>query len=118
MIIPVPSSSARGTISAASMPQPRGAMKSDPPVLRSTYRADETARHNAMTLRDTGQPYDVFLCHNSREKPAVRTINERLRQEYGLRTYLDEAKLVGGEDWEPSILSALAASSACAVIFG
>jgi hypothetical protein len=61
---------------------------------------------------------DVFRCHNSQEKDAVRIINEILRQEYGLSTYLDEATLVGGEAWEQAIQGALARSKACAVIVG
>jgi hypothetical protein len=71
-----------------------------------------------MALSDSEKPYDVFLCHNSHDKPAVRTINERLRQEYGLRTYLDEATLIGGEAWEQSVQEALADAAACAVIVG
>jgi hypothetical protein len=69
-----------------------------------------------MTTEQPGQSYDVFLCHNSNDKAAVRTINETLRQEYGLQTYLDEATLVGGEAWEQSIQDALARAKACAVI--
>ena len=61
---------------------------------------------------------DVFLCHNSKEKEAVRVINEILRQEYGLNTYLDESTLVSGEEWEAAIQGALARAKACAVIVG
>jgi WD40 repeat protein len=64
------------------------------------------------------QPYDVFLCHNSHDKAAVRIVNEALRQEYNLNTFLDEATLVGGEAWEQSIQAALARAKACAVIVG
>jgi len=61
---------------------------------------------------------DVFLCHNSQDKEAVRTINQILRQFYGLSTYLDEGSLVGGEEWERAIQAALARSRSCAVIVG
>jgi WD40 repeat protein len=61
---------------------------------------------------------DVFLCHNSQEKEAVRVINEALRQQYGLKTYLDEATLVPGAAWERAIQGALARSKSCAVIVG
>ena len=64
------------------------------------------------------QPYDVFLCHNSREKEAVRIINEALRQEFSLNTFLDEATFAGGEAWEQSIETALAGAKTCAVIVG
>ena len=62
--------------------------------------------------------YDVFLCYNKKEKPAVRVINESLRQEYGLRTFLDESTFVGGEEWEDSIQTAMAQSKTCAILLG
>jgi len=62
--------------------------------------------------------YDLFLCHNSQDKPAVRAINEVLRQEYDLRTFLDESTLVGGEEWAAVIRDALADSAGCAVLLG
>jgi hypothetical protein len=43
-----------------------------------------------IALSDAAKQFDVFLCHNSRDKPEVRTINEALRQEHGLRTYRRE----------------------------
>lgn len=61
---------------------------------------------------------DVFLCHNSQEKEAVRVINEAIRQQYGLKTYLDEAKHVPGGVWERTLQDALARSKSCAVIVG
>src|SRR4030095_3001192 len=71
-----------------------------------------------MSIAATPSGYEVFLCHNSQDKDAVRTINEILRQEFGLSTYLDEAALVGGEAWEQGIQSALSSARACAVIVG
>lgn len=71
-----------------------------------------------MATAATSPAYDVFLCHNSKDKDAVRTINEILRQEFGLSTYLDEAAIVGGDLWEQGIQSALAAARACLVIVG
>ncbi len=62
--------------------------------------------------------YDVFLCHNSQDKPAVREINEVLRQQFDLQTFLDESTLVGGEQWAAGIASALASSASCAVLLG
>jgi WD40 repeat protein len=62
--------------------------------------------------------YDVFLCHNSQDKPAVREINEVLRQEFDLQTFLDESTLVGGQEWAAAIANALAGSACCAVVLG
>lgn len=71
-----------------------------------------------MSISSAALTYEVFLCHNSKEKAAVRAINEVLRQQYGLRTYLDESELIGGQAWERAIEAALAAARACAVIVG
>jgi hypothetical protein len=64
------------------------------------------------------QNYDVFLCHNSLEKPAVREVYEVLRNQRGLAAFLDESQLVGGEQWEKHIATALAGSRTLAVMLG
>ena len=64
------------------------------------------------------QEYAVFLCHNSEDKAVVRNINEALRQEYNLRTFLDESRLVAGEEWERSIQAAMSESGSCAIMLG
>jgi hypothetical protein len=42
--------------------------------------------------------FDVFLCHNSRDKPAVKGIGEQLRDR-GLNPWLDEWHLRPGDVW-------------------
>ena len=42
--------------------------------------------------------FDVFLCHNSKDKPAVRALGERLR-DAGFRPWLDEWELEAGGFW-------------------
>jgi TIR domain len=42
--------------------------------------------------------FDVFLSHNSKDKPAVRQIAEALEGR-GLRVWLDERELVPGRRW-------------------
>jgi WD40 repeat protein len=64
------------------------------------------------------ESYDVFLCHNSLEKPAVREIHEVLRNQRGLTAYLDESVLIGGQAWEQNIAGALAQSRSLAVMLG
>jgi hypothetical protein len=46
-----------------------------------------------------GRKYDVFLCHNSSDKPAVRAINEKLKTA-GISTWLDEDEFVHGDIWQ------------------
>src|ERR1700685_3843059 len=62
--------------------------------------------------------YEVFLCHNSKDKEQIRRVNEQLRHQFGVQTFLDESVLVGGEQWEQTINRALAGSRTCAITLG
>ena len=46
--------------------------------------------------------FDVFLCHNDDDKPAVRWVAERLR-ERGIRPWLDEVDLRPGYRWQEEL---------------
>ncbi len=48
----------------------------------------------------------VFLCHSSSDKPAVRRLYNRLNRE-GIDTWLDEKKLMPGQDWNLEITKAV-----------
>jgi tetratricopeptide (TPR) repeat protein len=61
--------------------------------------------------------YDVFLSHNSRDKPQVEALAHRL-SERGLIPFLDRWCLVPGEPWQEAIEEALRASASCAVFLG
>lgn len=56
----------------------------------------------------------VFLCHSSADKPAVRDLYKRLRQD-GLRPWFDEEDLVPGEDWDQAIRQAVRSADCVAV---
>jgi hypothetical protein len=81
----------------------------------------------AMAARLTGNPfrvralastdYDVFLCHRSGDKALVRDINRRLLQR-GIRTWLDEDQLLGGDRWQEVIQTQLASINSAAVFVG
>ena len=58
---------------------------------------------------------DIFLCHNSRDKPVVRQVAEGLELEFGLPHFLDAYAIPTGEAFLPWIERALATSSGCAV---
>ena len=51
----------------------------------------------------------VFLCHASDDKPAVRALYQRLRAE-GIDPWLDEEKLLPGQDWRREIQKAVRSS--------
>src|SRR5262249_23544446 len=59
--------------------------------------------------------YDVFLCHNSADKPAVESVAGHLKQEIGIEPFLDKWCLVPGEPWQEGIEEALDQSATCAV---
>lgn len=66
----------------------------------------------------SGKTYDVFMSHNSQDKPAVERLAVRLEDEAGLKPFLDKWHLVPGEPWQEALEVALDASSTCVVCLG
>jgi len=62
--------------------------------------------------------YDVFLSHNSQDRPAVDLLARRLMDEAGLQPFLDQWHLVPGEPWQEAIEEALEQSETVAVFVG
>jgi formylglycine-generating enzyme required for sulfatase activity len=52
----------------------------------------------------------VFLCHASSDKQAVRQLYAQLSAEFWIRPWLDEEDLVGGQTWEREITNAVKSS--------
>jgi hypothetical protein len=50
---------------------------------------------------------NVFLCHSSNDKPAIRDLYERFRHTSGIDPWLDEEKLLPGSDWDLEIRKAV-----------
>jgi GTPase SAR1 family protein/nucleotide-binding universal stress UspA family protein len=61
--------------------------------------------------------FDVFLCHNWNDKPAVRELARRLR-ERGLRPWLDERELQPGLPWQRALEDQIRSIPAAMVIVG
>ena len=61
--------------------------------------------------------FDVFLSHNSRDKPVVERIAERLQQA-GLEPWLDVWCLTPGGRWQGELAQGMDASASCAVFVG
>jgi hypothetical protein len=57
--------------------------------------------------------YDVFLSHNSQDKPAVEILARRLTDEASLRPFLDKWHLVPGEPWQEALEEALDIAYLC-----
>ncbi len=58
----------------------------------------------------------VFLCHSSKDKPAVRELYQKLRAETWIDPWLDEEKLFPGQDWHEEIEKAVEATDVVVVL--
>jgi hypothetical protein len=59
-----------------------------------------------LALEDIVYPLRIFLCHASSDKPAVRELCGSLRGE-GYNPWLDEQRLLPGQDWNLEIANAV-----------
>src|SRR5687767_4798139 len=55
----------------------------------------------------TNRPLKVFLCHASSDKPIVREIYRQLNTEEWIDVWLDELKLLPGQEWDMEIEKAV-----------
>ncbi|MFY9825141.1 MAG: tetratricopeptide repeat protein [Thermoanaerobaculia bacterium] len=63
------------------------------------------------------ETFDVFLSHNSKDKPIVRQIGEALRAR-GLEVWFDEWSLIPGRRWIPELEKAIQTTKSAAVLVG
>src|SRR4051812_1602398 len=61
--------------------------------------------------------FDVFLSHNSKDKPAVRELAEALRDRE-LNVWLDEWELIPGQPWQEAIEEVIQTTRSAAVLVG
>ena len=61
--------------------------------------------------------YDVFLCHNSKDKGAVKAIAQKLR-EHGILPWLDEWELMPGQNWYNTVRQQISTMHSAAVFIG
>jgi len=59
----------------------------------------------------------IFLCHNSKDKEAVRTLNKAITM-YKVNTWFDEEQIKAGDSWVEKLQSVIAEINACLVIVG
>lgn len=67
--------------------------------------------------REYHRAFDVFLCHNSEDKPAVRHIKSAL-QAGGISTWLDEEQLPLGRPWQAELEREIGLVRSAAVFVG
>lgn len=68
-------------------------------------------------LSPTHTDFDVFLCHNSEDKPEIRTISEQLKL-HGIRPWLDEDELRPGLAWQDTLEQQIPVIKTAAVFVG
>jgi hypothetical protein len=61
--------------------------------------------------------FDVFLCHNSEDEPAVREICQRLVRE-GIKPWLDAAQIRPGTTWQTALGEQIDSINSAAVFVG
>ena len=61
--------------------------------------------------------FDVFLCHNGRDKPTVRQLGDELKKR-GLTVWLDEWQLVPGHPWQEALGDIILTGKSAAVLVG
>jgi TIR domain len=61
--------------------------------------------------------FDVFLCHNSEDKPAVREIAQKLSEE-NIKAWLDEADIRAGSFWDTAIGQQIETAKSAAFFVG
>lgn len=59
---------------------------------------------------NTSRKLHVFLCHASQDKPVVRELYQKLANEGWIDPWLDEEKLLPGQDWDMEIEKAVEAA--------
>ena len=90
----------------------------DAVVLAAVEReAKRLAGRQELDRKRAAAEFDVFLCHNTSDKPAVKRIAERL-EEQGVLAWLDEWELPPGQPWQPLLEKQIANIKSAAVFVG
>jgi len=83
----------------------------------STYSRRHTDILEHLKKRNQKTSFDVFLCHNSEDKPKIREIKELLQKEK-VRTWFDEDQLALGSLWQIELENQINEISNVAVFVG
>ena len=67
--------------------------------------------------KSQAETFDVFLCHNSEDKPGVREISRKLVRE-GIKPWLDEEQIRPGTTWQTALGEQIESVNSVAVFVG
>jgi len=105
---------AAATPSAAS---PAAAPASVSPSATPTPPSREALAERLLERKRAEGRFDVFLCHNSADKPAVKAVARALRSR-GVLPWLDEWELPPGQPWQPLLEKQIGQIRSAAVFVG
>lgn len=86
-------------------------------AVSSPRAAAESAFAEALRSKREAGRFDVFLCHNSADKPAVKRLGEGLKAR-GLLPWLDEWELPPGQAWQELLERQIQRIGSAAVCIG
>ena len=87
------------------------------PSVPSAGCAAPSAAATALRSKRDANRFDVFLCHNSADKPAVKLIGARLKT-HGILPWLDEWELPPGQPWQALLEQQITRIGSAAVFIG
>jgi TIR domain len=113
-----PAEAASPASAAASSPSsaPVASAPPVPPPAPAPPSREAIAERLLETKRAEGR-FDVFLCHNSADKPAVKAVARALRSR-GVLPWLDEWELPPGQPWQPLLEKQIGQIRSAAVFVG
>ena len=78
---------------------------------------DSLGRQLRLYRKRLHKKYDVFLCHNSVDKPEVRIVARQIMR-CGSLPWFDEQQLVPGENWISVLGQNIESTKVCAIFLG
>ena len=88
--------------------------------LLNDLSAASRANHDVVSFwgfRNSKTAFDVFLCHNSEDKPQIRSVSGNLKS-HGIRPWLDEEQIQPGHAWQDVLEASIASIRTVAVFVG
>lgn len=86
-------------------------------VHEAVYEQQVGLDAEALETKIANDDFDVFMCHNKEDKPAIRTISALLKNQ-GVYPWLDEEQLQPGLPWQRTLEERIATIKAAAVFIG
>src|ERR1700744_3851404 len=85
--------------------------------MADTGQAQTNSAADLLRKKREAGAFDVFLCHNNRDKPQVKQIGRNL-QNLGILPWLDEWELRPGLPWQDALEKQIDGVSSAAVFVG